>query len=75
MEKVIIFINKDFPNKKLLQFPKIKQKIQEGKETILKVLECKANTQPQYENLKNGNKIIEYLNVVCSLQINLNTMI
>ena len=63
---------------------KLRKKIQEGKESMLEVLGCKANTQASsirydnhysYENLENGKETIEYLNVACSLQINLNTMI
>ena len=51
---------------------------------MLEVLGCKAITQASsikydnnysYEDLENGKETIKYINVCCSLQINLNTMI
>ena len=51
---------------------------------MIDVLGCKENTQASsirydnhysYENLENGKETIEHLNVGCSVQINLNSMI
>ena len=51
---------------------------------MIDVLGCKENTQASsirydnhysYENLENGKETIEYLNLGCSLQTNLNIMI
>ena len=53
-------------------------------DSMLEVLGYKIKTQASsiryynhysYENVENGKEAIEYLNVGCSLQINLNTMI
>ena len=73
-----------FHTKSYYNSQKLRKNIQEGKESMLEVLGCKANTQASsiryenhysYENLENGKETIEYLNLGCSLQINLNTII
>ena len=73
-----------FHTKSYYNSQKLRKNIQEGKESMLEVLGCKANTQASsiryenhysYDNLENGKETIEYLKVGCSLQINLNTTI